>query len=380
MATLEAARSFSRRTILKSAAAVAVVSAAAPWIVRKAFADSGELNFMTWEGYDFSKAMQAFKDATGITVNLTQLGDQDEMMAQMKATGAEGFDIAEPTTDRVLNWLEQDLVQPIDETKVKMDQYVPAFLEGSAGQDMMQEGKRYAVPTIWGTESLTFNKEKAPEKYPDASYGDLWKPEYSGKVNVRPHSGLAGIGLWLEKQGKLPAPYRDAYKDEATMTKVYDVIMETALKVRPQVGQWWSNENEAQGGYRTNGMVIGMNWDTSAAALINEGLPIGYIAPKEGALAWIQNLVVTKNVKNADQAYAFINWLSTPAGAVEWAQAYSAFPTAVGAADALPEARKNFLAEAFPGDALKELWWWPAQPSWFISKRNEYRDRWQAAS
>jgi spermidine/putrescine transport system substrate-binding protein len=45
----------------------------------------------------------------------------------------------------------------------------------------------------------------------------------------------------------------------------------------------------------------------------------------------------------------------------------------------MPAASKAFLAAAYPGDALEKLWWWPAQPTWFVSKRNEYADRFKSA-
>ena len=47
--------------------------------------------------------------------------------------------------------------------------------------------------------------------------------------------------------------------------------------------------------------------------------------------------------------------------------------------DHMPAASKAFLAAAYPGDALEKLWWWPAQPTWFVSKRNEYADRFKSA-
>src|SRR5215831_18747305 len=58
-ATLLAARAFNRRTMLKGAAAAAVVLGS-PMIVKDAFSSSGEVNFMGWAGYDFKAAFDAF--------------------------------------------------------------------------------------------------------------------------------------------------------------------------------------------------------------------------------------------------------------------------------------------------------------------------------
>jgi spermidine/putrescine transport system substrate-binding protein len=369
----------SRRRLLKATAVIGTVSLGAPWIVRDAFSSSGEFNFMGWAGYEFKPVFDAFTKKTGITVNFTEQPDQDAMVAQAKAGGSSGgFDICEPTADRVKNWVEQDFLQPWDDKKINVEGIEPGIMTGSAMKPAQISGKLYASPSVWGTESLTFNTDEVKLTYPQASLGDLWKDEYAGKLTVRPHSGLMTIGRWLEGEGKLPKPYDDSFKDEASMKTNYDVIIKKALELKSHVAQWWKDENSAQGAFRTNGCVIGNCWDTSAQALQKEGLPIGYLSPKEGAAAWLQDFVLFKGAKNIAQAEAWVSWINTPEGALAWANAYSGNPVAKGAADAAPEAQKKFLKAAFPGDALSKLWWWPEQASWFVSKRNEYADRFQA--
>jgi spermidine/putrescine transport system substrate-binding protein len=50
-----------------------------------------------------------------------------------------------------------------------------------------------------------------------------------------------------------------------------------------------------------------------------------------------------------------------------------------GASDLLDEATKKNFAEAYPQDALDNLWWYVSEPAWFVPARTEYRDRFQAA-
>jgi spermidine/putrescine transport system substrate-binding protein len=380
VATQRAARAFTRRLMLKGGAASAALAVGGPWALREARASSGEVRIMSWAGYDFAKIKAAFEKKTGIKAVITDFPDQDKMVAQMKAAGGEGFDLAEPTSDRVPQWVEQGFVQPLDEKKANLAGVKQAFLGGDAAKDAIVGGKRYASPTVWGTEAIAFDKKAAPLEYGSASFADLWRPEFAGKVTVRPHSSLVGIGLMLEAQGKLPGKMRDAFADESKMTAIYDVIIKTALENRKKVGQFWSDENSAQGAFRANGCVIGQNWDTSAAAMIKEGLNVGYIAPKEGGLAWLQNFVVPAKAKNLEQAYAWLTWFNSPEGSALWADAFGANGVAQGAENLASEANKKFLATAYPRDALEKLWWWPAQPTWFVSKRNEYADRFKSAT
>ena len=74
-----------------------------------------------------------------------------------------------------------------------------------------------------------------------------------------------------------------------------------------------------------------------------------------------------------------MQWMNSPEGGAAWAAAYGANSTSKGAVDLADANSKKFFQSAYPGDALKNLWWWPAQPSWFISKRTEYAKKFMSA-
>ncbi|MGJ3262888.1 MAG: extracellular solute-binding protein [Salinarimonas sp.] len=365
-----------RRTLLTGAAALGV---AAPFVSRRAFAQSGTVNIFAWAGYITDEMLAKFEADTGIRPVFTPYGTNDELLNQMRASNGAGFDVIWPTVDRVPNYVEFGLVQPIDENKVMWDRVIASAVSGSENMGAVVDGMRYQVPSDWGTEALSFDRTQAPLEYGSAGYGDIWKPEMEGKATVRGHSALVGIGLWLEGEGKLPRPMREAFASEEAMVAVYDAILAEAIARKGNVAQFWSNENEAQGAFRVNGAAIGQTWDSTAAGLAREGLPIGYIAPKEGALAWMEGLSIPSQAANLDEAYAFINWMLTPEAGAMYANATSINSTAAGADALLSDEAKAFFAAAYPGDALDKLWWWPIQDSWFVAKRNEYQDRFLSA-
>lgn len=378
-ATLLAARDFNRRTFLKSASAVGLAAAAGPFVMRRAWAQGGEVKVFAWSGYVTDDMLADFQAKTGITATRAEYGTNDELLNQLRATQGSGFDIIWPTVDRIPNYVEYELIQPIDESKVNWDGVIASTIDGSAGMGGVVGGSRYIVPSDWGTEALAFDTEKAPLTYGEASYGDLWRDEFSGLVTVRGHSGLVGIGLWMEGEGRLPHPMREAFIDEAKMTANYDAILAEAIANKSKIGQFWNNENEAQGAFRTNGCVIGQTWDSTGAALGREGLPIAYIAPKEGALAWMEGMAIPVGAENVEGAYAFINWYLTPEAGAMLANNLGYNTTAKGAEEFLTEESKAFFAAAYPGDALDKLWWWPIQDTWFVEKRNIYQDQYLSA-
>jgi len=373
--------SVSRRSFLKSTAAIGIGAVAAPALIsRSALASSGEVNFMGWAGYDDLKAkvFPAFEKATGIKVNFTEYPSQDDMEAQAKLSVQTGaIDVSEPTVDRVAGWASNGLIQGWDLKKVSLDSYFAGLADGAAGEAATIGGQRMILPSVWGTEAITFNTKEVQPKDGIPSLGDLFDEKYKGKVCVRAHSSLAAMGRYLDSIGKLPMPFIESYKNEDNMRKVWDVVLAEAIKRKSNIAQFWSGENDAQAGFRTNGAVIGLTWDSTGFNLRQEGYK--YLAPKEGAFAWNQGFVLLKNAKNAEQAHAFAKWVSSAEGAALWATAFSANPVGKGSLEKLDKEVADFYTSSFPGDALNKLWWWPTQEAWFVKVRGEYADKWKAA-
>lgn len=367
-----------RRTILKSSAIGAGILAAPAVISSSALASSGSVNFTGWAGYPgmAEKVFPAFEKATGIKVNFTEQPDQDTMFAQGKIsleTGAS--DIVEPTLDRVSAWNANGLIQGWDTAKLALDNYAEGLADGSAGERATIEGKRMIVPSVWGTEALVYSKAEFPTEYGKASLADLFNPDVN--VTVRGHSALAAMGRWLDAEGKLPKPWIDSYKDEATMVELWDIALAEAVKAKTNVVQFWNGENDAQAAFRTNGAALGLCWDSTGFNLAKDGY--GYLAPKEGAFAWNQGLVLMKNAKNIEQAHEFAKWVSTAEGSALWATAFSANPVGKGGIDKMDASVSEYYKSSFPGDAVAKMYWWPDQTAWFLAKRGEYADKYKAA-
>jgi len=369
------AAALSRRSFMKSAAALGAVGFAAPIYSKDALSSSGELNYMGWAGYDYKPFIEPFTAKTGIKVNFTEQPDNDTIFAQAKLalqTGA--YDLIEPTVDRTKSYVENDIVAPFDMAKVKLDKYLPGMADGLAGEMATIDGKRFFLPSVWGTEALVYNKEAKPLEYGKASLADLWGEGLEQKVTVRAHSALAALGRVMDAEGKLPKPFMDSYKDDAVMKENWDVILAEALKHKKNIVQFWKGENEAQAAFRTNGAVLGLCWDSTGYNMGKEG-PYGYIAPKEGAFAWNQGVMLMKNAKNVEQAHAWVDYVLTPEGAAAMAKLFSANPVSKGAIDLADASVKDFYNAALPGDATSKLWWWPVQTSSYLKLRAEYADK-----
>src|SRR3546814_573133 len=116
------------------------------------------------------------------------------------------------------------------------------------------------------------------------SYGDLWTPEMKGKVMGRPHSMMAGIGLYLDASGQIPSNRMlDAYKDEENMRRIWEGITKFAIEHKPWIKQFWNDADGQINGFMQNDVVLGQTWDGPPLRLKKEGKPVTFMAPQEGA-------------------------------------------------------------------------------------------------
>ena len=371
------AASLSRRSMMKSAAALGAVGLASPMLVKNAFSSSGELNFIGWAGYTAfaEKVMPAFEKATGIKVKFIEQPDNDGIFAAAKiASTAGGVDMIEPTIDTVGQYASNGLVAGWDEAKLAMGNYLPGLADGKAGERSRKEGKLLYVPSNWGTEALVYNKEKAVLGEPP-SLKALFDP--ANKVVVRPRSAITAMGRVLEAAGKLPRPWLDGYTDMGAMAQLWDIALAECVKAKANVVQFWAGENDANAGFVANGATVGLCWDSTGYNLRKDGY--GYMAPSEGAFAWHQGFALMKNAVNVDQAHELAKWVSGPEGAAAWASAFSANAVGKGAAALMDPDVSAYYNSAFDDAKLAALWWWPDQSAEFVAKRGEYSDKYKAS-
>ena len=123
-----------RRKVLKGTTVAASAAAVGPWVVSpKALSSSGEVNCTIWTDYIPANVIEDFTAATGIKVNYKELGSNEELINQMKATKGAGVDLCSPTNNRSGQWVDLDLLQ---ETLLRLSQLVGDFEDDLAELDV----------------------------------------------------------------------------------------------------------------------------------------------------------------------------------------------------------------------------------------------------
>jgi spermidine/putrescine transport system substrate-binding protein len=377
--TMAAARRFSRRLLLSRGAALGAIAAAGPWYVKDALSSSGELSILNWDDELPDPVIPNFEKKTGIKVKTTPFSQNEEQINKLQATQGQGFDLCQPTHDRAPQFQDIEVLAPLDESKLALGTLIPSLL-GASRAAWTWSGRLYHVPHCWGTEAISWRNDLARIDPAQLSYGTMWGDEFRGKVQGRPHSLLLGIGLFLDGNGRLPTNRMlDAFKDEASARRIYDVLLREAITRKPWIKQFWDSADNTKSGLLTNGVVIGQTWDGPAISLTKAGQPVTFQAPKEGAIGWVDGWSLLRRARNVEQAYEFIRYLQSPEGSAAVAEGSGYNPVAKGADALLSEKARQIFNAAYPGDALEKLWWRPVEPTWFADLRTQYAEKFRAA-
>ncbi len=377
--TLLAAKEFSRRAVLRGGAAAGAVALSGPVFIRNAMAAS-EINILMWSDYLPDGFIKAFADKTGIHINYTGIGSNEEIINKMKANKGQGFDIVSPTNNQGLEWGPLELLQPFDMNRVEIGKVNPAMSKiGTDGWNFNGKGSHW-LPHIWGTEGMAWRTDLYAPEGGVPSYGAVWDEANAGKTMGRPHSMMLCAGLYMETIGELDkGAMWGAYASEEAMRPTWQKVADWCIARKKNVKLLWNDADTQKNGLLKEGVIVGQTWDGPPLALKSAGEPVQYQAPKEGSMAWVDGMAIPIGAKNTDEIYEFIKFAydAKPAGEAINKHGYN---SPVLGADGFANAnyKKNF-AEAYPGDALANLNPWPPQAPWYGKVRTEYVNKFKSA-
>jgi len=351
-----------RRTLIATAVLVATFAGTT-------FAQEKTLRLLTWADYAPAAIVAQFEKETGYKVELT-LSNNEEMISKLRATGGAGFDLAQPSQDRITGPQQEfKIYKPMDLSKLKTDLFIPSMLS-STKKNTTLAGKVYGLPHIWGTDGLVVNTKLAKI----ANYPDLCKAEYKGKTAVRLKRPT--LLAFAFASGKDPFAL---YNDPKAYGALMDEVGKTMIACKANLKFFWDNKDQLTNGLRNDEIVGAMMWDTGGWKLNNDKPDVQFIAPKSGAMGWIDTFAIPAKGKNDAAAYAWINFNMRPEIAAKVAGSAGNFTASKGA-DLLMEAKlKSQFAASFPAAALANVKWYPAVPAGLEEIEGRVLDRIKAA-
>lgn len=329
------------------------------------------LRLLTWGGYAPDDVVAMFEAETGHTVEVTT-SNNEEMIAKLRATNGGGFDLAQPSQDRITSAQEEfGIYKPIDMSRVDSAQFIPSMLSATATNTTF-DGAVYGLPHVWGTSGLVVNTAMAGEV---ADYTDLCSESVAGKVSYRlKRPTIIGFAYAMGLD-----PFA-AYGDPAAYQDILDQVEAALTACKPNVKTYWDGGDEIQNLLRSGEVVAAMAWDTGGWQLNADNPDITFVAPTSGALGWIDTFVLPARGRADDAAYDWINFVMRPDIAAMITNTAGNFTAAVDGDAGVSAELKARYQGSFDQAAIDNIKWYPPVPAGLEALEGATLDRINAAN
>ncbi|MDI9519725.1 MAG: spermidine/putrescine ABC transporter substrate-binding protein [Bacillota bacterium] len=255
----------------------------------------GVVNVYNWEDYIDEEVIALFEKETGIKVNYMRFTLNEDMMVQVR-TSPTAFDVVFPSDYAIERMIAEDLIQPIDYSKVPN---AGNILEWLMSPDYDKEHK-FSIPYMWGTVGILYDTTKVAE--PVDSWGALFDEQYKGEVFML-DSPRDALGVALKYLG-----YSVNSKDPVELKAATDLLIDQKNKGIVKAYQVDETKDKMVKGEAALAVV----WSGDAQYAINLNPNLAYVVPKEGSNVWVDGMVIPKQAPNYDNALQFIDFLCRP--------------------------------------------------------------------
>ena len=263
--------------------------------------DGGELHIYTWSDYIAPELIAGFEKALGVRVVVDTFDSNEAMYAKLKAGGT-GYDLMTPSSYQIPQMAREGMIDKIDHSKCPN---VKANFDRSFASQIADPSFTFSVPYAVTYTGFMYAKDKVPEGVDVASWKVLENPAMKGRVTLLDDIREV-IGGGLMSLG---------YSINSTNPTEIDAAVEVALKWRRNARKFDSESYKTE--VAAGSTWIGHGYSTDAVQVIvgdeEEGMEprgdIGFALPKEGFSISFDEMVVAKDARRKDLAYAFINFV-----------------------------------------------------------------------
>jgi spermidine/putrescine transport system substrate-binding protein len=259
---------------------------------------TGTLKLFTYGDTVADQMIQPFEKANP-DLNLEIATFDSNKAAAAKLAGGFEADVVEVCTDEMEPLLARGLLRPLDEKAV------PAFHElafADAPEVRDDAGNVLFVPASAGPQGLIVNTDQI-DPADVKSWTDLFDDAYAGNAALEA-TPLTALGAAALAHG-LDDPM-NLSDDQVEEAKQY------LLDHRDNFRAFAESDASMVNLFKSGEVVIADGGRGTTQAMIDDGVPVEWIAPEEGAMSWVCGLAITSKAQNIDAAYKLINYYASP--------------------------------------------------------------------
>jgi spermidine/putrescine transport system substrate-binding protein len=277
-----------------------------------------------WAEYLPKKVLQQFTKETGIKVRYSTYDSNEAMYAKVKTVKGAGYDILVPSTYYVDRMRREGLLQPLDKSRlINLGNLNPRLLD-----QPYDPNNQYSIPYLWGTTGIAYDTDKV-QPGTLTRWAELWDPAYRNKLlllnDMREvfSMGLKVLGHSINTT------------DKSQIQAAYEKLAE----IMPNVRVFDAESPKTK--FLAREVAAGMLWNGEAYMANKENSGIRYVYPKEGAMMWMDSLVISAGAGNVDGAYQFIDFVLRPEIARQISEEVGYSSPNLAAIKLLPEKVRN---------------------------------------
>ena len=263
--------------------------------------NGGELHIYTWSDYIAPDVKESFERALGVTVIIDTFDSNEAMYAKLKASGT-GYDIIMPSSYQISQMAKEGMIDKIDHAKCPN---VRKNFDTAFASQIIDPTFTYNVPYAVTYTGLMYAKDKVPAGVSVDSWSVLENSAFRNRITLLDDiREVIGAGLMAK-----------GYSIKSTNPAEIDEAVEEVLKWKANVRKFDAESYKTE--VASAATWLGHGYSTDAIQVIcgdeEEGLParedIGFALPKEGYTVAFDEMVIAKDARRKDLAYAFINYL-----------------------------------------------------------------------
>ncbi len=258
------------------------------------------LRVLAWPGYADPDLVKVFEQRTGSKVEVTTIDSDEALWQRISVHKGEDFDVFAVNTAELQRYIDQAWVAPIDVTKLpNTASQLPRFRNLKTIPGILRGGKVFGIPYTYAEMGLIYDRQQIKEA--PTSIRALWDPRYRGKVLMH-NSATHNFSLAAQSL-KDASPF---HLDD----KEWPATVDQLIALRRNVLGFYSQPEESVNLFqRQRAALMLANYGTQQLQLLQAaGADVGYAIPQEGALAWLDCWVVSRNAKSPMLALAWINY------------------------------------------------------------------------
>lgn len=167
-------------------------------------------------------------------------------------------------------------------------------------KELIAEAQEETGPAIFfQVVGLTYNPEKI--KNPPTSWKDLWSPEYKGRAGITNLNSTLGTGFLVEIAKMFGG-------SESNIEPGFKALND----LKPNLAAVAANPGALATLFQQGQVDISPGNFNAIQILKARGVPVEFVVPKEGAIAFKTTIHIVKNTKNKDLAIALIEAAMSP--------------------------------------------------------------------